>query len=124
MADTPAAVQLERRQDAGYLTRLIEETHRDARKTRECIFEGNGEPALIVQIANIKSGQTQQRTEIDAVRKDLNDQMAAMIGVQKTLLLITGLFSKVGVTLLCAIVLAILGVIAGLITHQIPWFTP
>lgn len=119
-----AAMQLERRQDAGYLKRLIEETHADARRTRECIFEGNGEPALIVQIANIQSEQSQQKTKVDTIREDLNKQMAAMIVVQQTLLMMTNAFSKIGIALLLALVVGIVGVVWGIITHQIPWFQP
>ena len=124
MADMQGAVPLERRQDAGYLKRLIEETHEDARATRKCIFEGNGEPAMIVQLANLKSEQGIQREQIDEIRGDLDKQMAAMIVVQQTLLAFTGFVSKVGVTLLVAFVLAVIGFIFGLITHQVPWFNP
>jgi hypothetical protein len=112
-------IQDDRRQDAGYMRRLLEETHEAAFATRKCLFEGNGEPALVVQMANLKSDQARQRIDIDAIRKDLNDQMRALIIVQQTLLVLTNAFSKVGVTLICAIVLAILGFVWALISHAI-----
>jgi len=124
MTEAAAPLSAERREDAGYMKRLLEETHEDARATRKCLFEGNGEPALVVQMANLKTEHSQQRTDIDQIRKDLDGQMAAMLIVQQTLLTMTAAFSKIGVALLLALVVGIVGVVWGIITHQLPWFQP
>lgn len=123
MTDTPAILD-DRRQDAGYQRRLIEETHDCVAAMRKRIFEGNGEPPLVVQVALTKTEQERQEGIMVQMRKDLDKQMAAMLTVTQTLTSITSLFSKVGVTLIITIVLAILGVIAGMITHTITWFNP
>jgi hypothetical protein len=123
MTEIPA-ISEERRQDAGYQRRLIEETHDCVAAMRKRIFEGNGELAIVVQMALTKTEQERQGGILAQLRIDLDKQMTAMLTVTQTLTSITSFFSRVGITLLIAIVLAVLGVIAGMITHTIPWFTP
>jgi hypothetical protein len=130
MSDT-AAPQVERRLDAGYIRRLLEDTHDCAYKTWKRMFEGNGEPAMIVEMAMIKADQERQqidqdrqRGEMDKQKELLDAQTKAMIAVQQTLLLITSAASKIGVVLLCAAVVGVVGIVWSMITHQAIWFQP
>jgi hypothetical protein len=119
-----AAQQVERRQDAGYIRRLIEDTHDCAEKTWKRMFEGNGEPAMIVQMAMIQAEQDRQREEMEKQRLLLDTQTKAMIVVQQTLLLITNAASKIGVALVIALVLGVVGLVWSMITHSATWFNP
>jgi hypothetical protein len=125
----------ERRKDAGYQQRLLDETHAAAMDIRKRLFEGNGDPPIVVQIANLRTCQDQQGRDLNEMDqrhggaiKELRDLVEtntkAILAMQGTLNLIVGAWKYVGAGLLVALILAVLTLLWNLITHQQIILTP
>jgi hypothetical protein len=124
MSDIPAVIQEDDRLDAGYQRRLLIETHAAAMDTRKRLFEGNGEPAILVQMATIKACQEQQSKDLDKLQIKMIANTNGLLAAQGTLKIIAGAWKYLGSSLLVALVIFMGSVIWSMVTHQAAWFQP
>lgn len=114
----------ERRQDAGYQRRLIEEIHEWVSKIRKCLFEGNGELALVTRMEIQESAQAKISKKVDSMQDAVTKLCNTQRSLQIFLTIFAGFITCIVAPIMVAAVLGIAALIWAIITHQPIFYTP
>lgn len=123
-ATDPIEIPAERRQDAGYQRRLLEEIHEWVSKIRKCLFEGNGELALVTRMEIQEQAQIKIREEVDTLKDAVTKLCKTQQSTQIVMLIFSGFISVIVAPILVAAFLGVAVLIWAIITHHPIYYTP